>query len=287
MRIPSLGFFVPPIPAADQAPDCDGPERSNGTCCSWRTWSNQTHGAVRGQEALFKLNEDRVRALLHDLLDPPAPGRDPAMLEAAYDAGLPPPTELYQQAKAAAQRFWAMFPPERWYYKQNVTATDCQSDGFYGGYRQKEPSPGSSQPADWYAEAKDVIMSVPGSASHLNNRAQPEGSDAVLIAKAETTGVPLPGGPKIRPTAWFRKFLEVFGPSQARRPVLFPARPKVPFPQAARPKVPFPQPSPILTGKEGEAPQAQPEQGKSPAMIAAAVIGSAVLAGGAYYLLTD
>ena len=302
--------------AADLPANCTGGHTASNDddyCCPVSSWSNVTYLSYKGGTAWQYWNEKRVQTSFVLMLDPTADSGFPSGLEQlAYDGNATLPSELHSALRRAAKNYYALFPPNRWYYVANVVADDCSSDGLRGVWRAKYPpfdqarvtalqdvtrqtlpsayidamrskgefnmNLGPQYVKEWVAKATGVVNSAPGAAASFNHEVRPTLENVVTVQNGIVT-----------PSAWVQTLIGTFAPmhglvaklTTASLLKLFQKPQEASLLTAYRPPPSLfaPPPPPVEL-----APAPEPEAGLSTGAKVAIGAGSLAVVGGGIYL---
>lgn len=176
-----MSYSIVGFGTASAAQQCQGGEVSEDGlgnhgdhCCKVSTWSAATYRAVKGNRSWRRWREKVLRLALHNVLTPSDMGLSTKLHQIAYNAGLNEKAavsqELLSHTAAAYNNFLKLFPPDRWYKKQNCKRGDYDDGVCTGGERTlscwKSNNPPHTQEI---ASLLSSIVGVPITTQHLNN----------------------------------------------------------------------------------------------------------------------
>ena len=166
---------------AGAAQQCQGSEVSEDGlgnygdfCCKVATWSAATYKNVKGNNSWRRWREKVLRLALGNILTPSDMGLPTKIHQIAYNAGLNEKAavsqELLTKTSTAYNNFLTLFPPDRWYKKQNCKRGDYDDGVCTGG--EKTLSCWKSNYPPHTAQMAALLSSVVGTTitvQHLNN----------------------------------------------------------------------------------------------------------------------
>lgn len=196
--------YSPSALGADDPMGCNGTERSTrfrDLCCAQETWSNGVMAAIKGQEHLQYLNENRLRVILDMLLVPEALDTVASYLGAASVPG------GLEARVARAKAEFARVRPPLWTVRQLQPGESASTCGHRGVFRYISPPPPAVLAYAMSAAGQRLISLI---------ARVPTGELAGRVGTRPTfstlTSLFVAGGQALAPTGWLKELLDLLAP---------------------------------------------------------------------------
>jgi hypothetical protein len=190
-----MSYTVVGLGGAKAAQQCQGGEVSEDGlgnhgdhCCKVSTWSAATYRSVKGNSSWRRWREKVLRLALESALSPSDMGLPTKIHQVAYNAGLHEKAAVSQalidKTAKALHNFRVLFPPGRWYKKQNCKRGDYDDGVCTGGEKTLSCWKSNNPPhTPEMAALLSSVVGVPITVQHLSNIG--EWDQPAIVAKKE------------------------------------------------------------------------------------------------------
>ena len=176
-----MSYSVVGLGAAKAAQQCQGGEVSEDGlgnhgdhCCKVSTWSAATYRAVKGKRSWRRWREKVLRLALESMFAPSDMGLPTKIHQVAFDAGLHEKAavsqDLVNKIATAFHNFLILFPPGRWYKKEDCKRGDYDDGVCTGGEKTLSCWKSNNPPhTPEMAALLSSVVGVPITVQHLQS----------------------------------------------------------------------------------------------------------------------